>query len=103
MKTIRLIQMAAALACAALISFADSTTTAPEGKKVSIEIQNGPKATRQTTYRWYKDGKQIKPVSPWLVFEHAKPTDTGSYRVIITDARGTVTSDVAKVIVKPKS
>ncbi len=53
--------------------------------------------------RWFKDGQPIPPgtVASTLTFTNATPDIAGAYRAVLSNAEGSITSRVARVVVVP--
>lgn len=83
-------------------------TTHPQSDQVNYNERIMLHAQAQTTigvkpsYQWYKDGKVIPgATSDVLVIEHAKPSDAGQYKAVITAAERTIETNPAVITMNP--
>jgi hypothetical protein len=72
----------------------------PPGGTASFTAAAAGNALR---YQWQKDGVDIAGATTDALFiVHAKPSDTGAYRVIVTNDHGAATSYEARLAVEEK-
>jgi len=70
----------------------------------TIDLSVVATGTAPLSYQWYKDGAKIQGATKAdLERMSVSQSDAGAYRVVVTNANGSVTSETAVVVVKEKS
>lgn len=79
----------------AIPSFADKAEAAP-GQSVTISVT--AKGSAPFTYQWFKDGVKITDAinDRWYI-PRMDAVNVGNYTCVVTNAKGSTTSDVASV------
>jgi hypothetical protein len=78
-----------------------SDATVYEGVNVSLTVQAA--GTPPLTFQWKKDGQILtEATNSSLVVANAKISDSGAYLVEIANAKGSITSDLAHLVVQAR-
>jgi uncharacterized delta-60 repeat protein len=73
-------------------------TTGSRGQSASITVAAAGK--QPLAYRWFKDGNPLtSSAAATLILTNLQPTDAGPYQVVVSNAFGSVTSQVATLVV----
>lgn len=79
-----------------------SSKLVPYGDPIQLSIAASGGGSMD--YQWYKDGVRVSgegSTSPTLSISQARPSDAGSYSVVVRNEKGVIQSETAQLIVSP--
>lgn len=95
-------------ALAPAITQQPKAASATRGQTAQFAVKAASPAPLRQTYAWQKNGMSLRngtkisgATTATLTVSHVAPGDAGQYRVVITNAEGSVTSKTVKLTVQP--